>query len=216
MCADARSRGVAVSGPTNHGPALPVLDAYLDNYYLHATEYLDKIRQDLKDAGHWNVDPRISAGLGAGEICHTHTTYDLLPTTYYLLPTTHYPRHSSLYLGGGGPRGRVVSLSMMFCVHRRCAIEGPKSMCRGVKPRIALRCAVRVSWRLQVERLRGPAAPWHSEVAGQVALNAQVLRHRGQERPLLLGQLELGPPILAHLRRLVGEDTQGILEVALP
>ena len=74
MCADARSRGVAVSGPIKHWPALPVLDEHFDNYYLHATEILNKIRQDLKDAGFWDVDPCISAGLGAGEICQTHFT----------------------------------------------------------------------------------------------------------------------------------------------
>ena len=104
----------------------------------------------------------------------------------------------------------------MFCVRRRWANEGPGSRRRGVQPRIALRRAVRVSWSLEVECLRGPAAPWHSAGLGQAALDAQVLPHRGQERPLLRGQLELGPPNLVHLRRLVGEDAQGILEVALP
>jgi len=67
MCADARSRGVECYGPTEYGPCLPILDAQLDNYYLHVTQLFDKIRQDLKDSGFWNVDPRISAGMGAGE-----------------------------------------------------------------------------------------------------------------------------------------------------
>jgi hypothetical protein len=67
MCADARTRGVECHGPTAYGPCLPLLTADLDDYYLHAKQYFDKIRQDLKDAGCWNVDPRISAGLGAGK-----------------------------------------------------------------------------------------------------------------------------------------------------
>ena len=68
MCADARTRGNSCYGPTDTaGPALPVLDEDLECYYQHARNYLDKIRQDLKDVGAWDVDPRITAGMGAGK-----------------------------------------------------------------------------------------------------------------------------------------------------
>ena len=80
-----------MQGPTDYGPALPILDDNLDCYYRHCTEILDKIRQDLKDAGVRDVDPRISAGMGAGEKDQAHTSNRRL--------------RRSLYTGGGGNEG---------------------------------------------------------------------------------------------------------------
>ena len=72
MCADARTRGIKCTGPTEFGPCLPELNLDYNNYYTHVMEYLDKIRQDLKSADCWDVDPRISAGLGAREKYSRH------------------------------------------------------------------------------------------------------------------------------------------------
>ena len=63
MNADARARGKPCHKSSTH-ICLPTLGDGLETYYQHVDEYCNKLRQDLKEAECWEVDPRAAAGLG--------------------------------------------------------------------------------------------------------------------------------------------------------